>query len=138
MTLPIRSALWFVTRASLSEVRLKVLCREVDAGRMVVTHCGGADTVLPALPWPCERVDAAGLTGCGAEAVFRFDSPTPAVSGGRGKDVIKQLLPPRPSIWGARRIFYSTPGGNIVHGRITAAGTNRFRGRKHPPSSRFP
>ena len=93
MTLPIRSALWFDTRASLSEERLAVLRRESDSGRMVITHFGGADAALPSLPWTCERVDAAGLAGCGAEAVFRFDSPAPAVSGSRGKDVIKRLLP---------------------------------------------
>lgn len=93
MTPPIRTALWFDARSSLSEARLAVLRREVDAGRMVITHVGGADAALPALPWQCARVDAAGLAESGAEAVFHFDAPAPAVSGGQGKAMLKRLLP---------------------------------------------
>ena len=87
---PVTAALWFDGRAGLSETRLVVLRREVEAGRLAVTHVAGE---APALPWPAERVDAAGLGKCGADLVFRFEAAPSPVSGGRGKALLKRLLP---------------------------------------------
>ena len=93
MTAPVAAALWFDAHASLSERRLDVLRREVEAGRLVVTYCGGADAELPVLPWSAQRVDAKQLLSCGADVVFHFEAARAAVSGGRGKDLLKRLLP---------------------------------------------
>ena len=93
MAAPVTAALWFDARAVLSEGRLAVLRREVEAGQLVVTHVGGEAAELPALPWEVVRTDASGLEKSGADVVFHFEGAVTAASGGRGKDLLKRLLP---------------------------------------------
>ena len=93
MTSPVKAALWFDRRAGLSEGRLAALRRETEAGNLVISHVGGEDASLPALPWAAERTDARALCDCGADIVFHFEAAPSAVAGSHGKDRLKRLLP---------------------------------------------